>query len=153
MPERVWRFKSSLPQPAPLIQGGFSDFGARGQRLQFSIVSFQLPIVIAQLSNKSRLTPTARFPVLVSLLLLAATAFYHGADGRSAPSPAQHRLEAAATPPCFVYVPGGWFWAGSDDPDADDDSCAWAFATTTPPSAAAVAVAPARLIASRRLTW
>jgi formylglycine-generating enzyme required for sulfatase activity len=64
----------------------------------------------------------ARFPVLVSLLLLAATAFCGAADRRVAPSPAQRRFEAAATPPGFVYVPGGWFSVGSDDPDADDDA-------------------------------
>lgn len=43
------------------------------------------------------------------------------AAGASPPSPEQQRVERERTPPGFVYVPGGEFVVGSDDPDADDE--------------------------------
>jgi formylglycine-generating enzyme required for sulfatase activity len=35
---------------------------------------------------------------------------------------ATRAVEQAATPPGMVYIPGGAFWSGTDDPDADEDA-------------------------------
>jgi formylglycine-generating enzyme required for sulfatase activity len=57
------------------------------------------------------------------LLLLLPLAGLIGAWRLLPPAPltaARRAAEAGATPAGFVYVPGGDFWAGSDDADADD---------------------------------
>ena len=59
-------------------------------------------------------------------LLLAGTGalaltLWRSAGSAAPPSPSQQAREAAATPPGFVYVPGGECWLGTNDPDAEED--------------------------------
>ena len=56
------------------------------------------------------------------VLLLLGVGVCVRAARRTAPSLREQQLEAAATPSGFVYVPGGEFLMGTDDPEADSDA-------------------------------
>src|SRR5436305_1608312 len=83
--------------------------------------------------GKRNLTPTPHLPKQARLrdrllvtttaaAIIAATfALARPILGHHAPAAATPAVERAHTPPGMVYIPGGNYLTGTDDPDADDD--------------------------------